>query len=541
MSNVSTTNDSITNDSTTNDSITNDSKPINFKPKIQNKTKTQSQRQFEHKSQNKTESQYQTTNNNRKIANNTNDLQLILHYKNYFKGSLFRKNLLFDNNYERFMCKLLTSYLYNRSVIIVGPSETLIGKKGGNWIDNHDVIVRLNRSLPLARKRDRDVGSRTDIMYNSLNTTDHPGKNLLDPNMMLNEGLRVMISPYPPINPFYKDHVAYLAQNNGVIPFRYIDRRFFSNLEKTIGCRPYTGVMAIFDLLRFPIKELHITGMDFYMYNYVREYATVSEEKLKRLRTNHIHQAEPQIRWIRKVYLSDTRLKVDSILKEILLHYYVKFDKHLTVHYNRIPWIINGEGNYPFNITNDNYAKIGYISNYDTLELIFNKKFFFQTLIIEDDLFLKVMNGNWQEIFEKLNNLKQSYKSTIVILFKKYSVITDYAKQYLQEITNKFEMDYINLANPYKTESDHHIVFRQSYVKYFQKAFKDAFTGERIKDWMTIIWYTLYKDTGLLWIDNHQKISDKYLTSYDEERLMLKYMLRMNLIRNFTSFNSNGV
>ena len=58
---------------------------------------------------------------------------------------------------------------------------------------------------------------------------------------------------------------------------------------------------------------------------------------------------------------------------------------------------------------------------------------------------------------------------------------------------------------------------------------------------MTIIWYTIYKDTGLLWIDNHPKISDKYLNSYDEERLMLRYMLRMNQIRNFTSFNSNGV
>ena len=49
--------------------------------------------------------------------------------------------------------------------------------------DKFDLTIRLNKSLPLPTSLKNDIGTKTDIIYNSLNTTDFPGENNLNPKL----------------------------------------------------------------------------------------------------------------------------------------------------------------------------------------------------------------------------------------------------------------------------------------------------------------------------------------------------------------------
>ena len=60
-----------------------------------------------------------------------------------------------------------------------------MGSKMGRIINSFDIIVRLNRSLPIKRELYNDIGSRTDILYNSLNRYDNPGENITSEHFLL--------------------------------------------------------------------------------------------------------------------------------------------------------------------------------------------------------------------------------------------------------------------------------------------------------------------------------------------------------------------
>ena len=70
-------------------------------------------------------------------------------------------------------------FLYNKRVAIVGPSINTLNSNQGKNIDSYDIVVRLNKSLPIPKNKVKDIGYKTDILYNSFNLKDYPGENKL--------------------------------------------------------------------------------------------------------------------------------------------------------------------------------------------------------------------------------------------------------------------------------------------------------------------------------------------------------------------------
>ena len=60
------------------------------------------------------------------------------------------------------------NYIKNKSLIIVGPSPSLIGKKLGNFIDSFDVIFRIKKSFPVPKEYEVDLGTKTDVLISHL-------------------------------------------------------------------------------------------------------------------------------------------------------------------------------------------------------------------------------------------------------------------------------------------------------------------------------------------------------------------------------------
>ena len=217
------------------------------------------------------------------------------------------------------------NYISNKRITIVGPSASIKGTEQGKLINSYDLVIRLNKALPLPKNMYNDVGSRTDILYNNMNQSDYPGENVLDPVMFKRNGVKYVCSPYPPVHPFESDIISYIKMNKNQIPFHFVNYNTYKNTMTLLnGSRPYTGLSAIIDVLSSDIKELYITGMDFYMTKYYKGYRDISNEKLIYTRDNTIHKCLPQIKYLRYLVLTDRRIRVDKILEYVLFYSYNK-------------------------------------------------------------------------------------------------------------------------------------------------------------------------------------------------------------------------
>ncbi len=227
-------------------------------------------------------------------------------------------NLKYEEAYNKF--------LYNKNVVLVGPASTLHNSKSGNTINSFDIVVRLNKSLPLPKKRYDDIGNRTDILYNSLNTTDFPGENIVSERFYTRNNIKFLCCPYPNKKPFNSDIRYYLDRSRGIIPFKIMTDNTFNNIQNIIGTRPNTGLCAIVDLLKTDLKYLYITGINFYRTMYYKEYRNVSNNDMPII-FNQNHNQEPQINLLRYLSLIDDRIILDRDLNLILYKEYRQFFK----------------------------------------------------------------------------------------------------------------------------------------------------------------------------------------------------------------------
>ncbi len=251
--------------------------------------------------------------------------QSLITVENYRPPTLtiYQENVV--NHFFQLYDKLFFDYIKDKSVALVGPAESIINTKKGHIIDRFDVVVRLNKSIPLPKDLSKDIGTKTDVLYNSLNTSDFPGENKLSPTLHKKYGIKFVCSSYPFNHSVFKDDILrYVRKYKFELPFKVMDDNRFRRFESALGTRPYTGTCAIMDLLCYPIKYLYITGLDFYYSRYYGQYREISKGQLKHTRNSNIHNAKPQLAYLKHISLLDDRIILDSFLTKIVYEDYEK-------------------------------------------------------------------------------------------------------------------------------------------------------------------------------------------------------------------------
>ena len=169
----------------------------------------------------------------------------------------------------------LNSLIENKRVIIVGPAHYLTGKSQGSVIDNYDIVIRPNQ-FTVPPHLYGDYGSRTDIMFHNCGTPWLPGlKEQVAESPIDFRALKMVVCPVIKADhsetnfmSWSDDYISACAYNfrsiNTIIPFYWIGVKNYREVYKQIGCQPYTGIMTICTVLNYPIRELYITGFDFY-------------------------------------------------------------------------------------------------------------------------------------------------------------------------------------------------------------------------------------------------------------------------------------
>lgn len=243
---------------------------------------------------------------------NSKDPNQVVNWINSSRSSIGDKN-----KYVQKMDIEYREYLSGKKVCIVGPAPGIVGSGQKDIIDSYDVVVRMNRSIPIPVERISDVGSRTDIYYHCMSTDPMNGGPI--DFQYLQNNIKFISSPYPKIAPFDRDIIMFNQMNQDRLKFHIIDEKMFLEFSNKMDTRPNTGISAIIDLLSFDITELYITGFTFFKGGYDKTYRDQTEEQvMNHMGRYNVHKIEPQIEYLRELFISDKRLVGDEKLMEIL-------------------------------------------------------------------------------------------------------------------------------------------------------------------------------------------------------------------------------
>ena len=209
-------------------------------------------------------------------------------------------------------------FLQGKTVALVGPAKTMVGSAQGPSIDQYDVVIRTNKALPIPDRLKADIGTRTDVLYNCLNQGEDAGGPIkLD--LWKNE-LEWLCSPYPKYSYFQSGVERFEKVNKGLVKFNVFDLEEYLSFEKQLGCRPNTGVLAIHELLRSPLRQLYITGFTFFKGGYYSEYRDYTEAKvLGLIKAAGFHKVEPQLEWFSQAVKNNSRLVLGQDTEQAIL------------------------------------------------------------------------------------------------------------------------------------------------------------------------------------------------------------------------------
>ena len=233
-------------------------------------------------------------------------------------------------------------YLKDKNIIIVGPAQSLEGKKLGKMIDSYDIVIRLNNSYPIqlnsVKNITKDVGSRTDVLYHtgaigkclSLCAKRYKTTRL---KILRKDKVKWFISKRDPIkgtDTEKKYTKSFEKMAKGKIKFVTVHNKFLKNLRTLLKkTDPNMSTMAIAHLIKFDFKKLKIIGCDFYGSGYNKAYfipptLTFDLNKKKIIRKDGKARRKPkikhdyhiQIKFLLRLIKQDKRIEIDEdILK----------------------------------------------------------------------------------------------------------------------------------------------------------------------------------------------------------------------------------
>ncbi len=237
------------------------------------------------------------------------------------KMEKYKGNPKSHEKYSRFLC--------DKRVVVVSGALHMEKSEWGSLIDSFDVVVRMNEGWKITKKYSSDFGSRTDILYSSLNLNEKIG--LFDINGLKKHGLKWKIQGY---QDRWKRTKKWMKMNKNLIPFRVIDWRQHAELASKMGLivgkqTATCGMTAIYDILKHDISTLYVTGFTFFITKpdsnenfYFKNYRKILGYHPRRgpggKQATKKHPPKVEFRFFQKLCHKDKRIVCDPFLKNIV-------------------------------------------------------------------------------------------------------------------------------------------------------------------------------------------------------------------------------
>lgn len=167
----------------------------------------------------------------------------------------------------RYIKVLNADQFKGKRIAVVGPASSAYEEQNGTFIDNFDVVIRINKAPAVVRdgKYDAFIGRKTDILFHSFFENEESGGGPLNLPMFDALGIKYLVNPRSTFD----------GQRNTFNFFKkYLSPRVIYTLPKPVyaricaplnGFRPTIGFTALSYVIQdVEFSELFITGFTFY-------------------------------------------------------------------------------------------------------------------------------------------------------------------------------------------------------------------------------------------------------------------------------------
>ena len=244
----------------------------------------------------------------------------------------------------------LSSYLKDKRVAFVGPAPYMKGSNQGELIDSYDVVVRIQHGIP----NEQDYGTRTDIIQSCLNSNYGPPviehlKTLPvedKPKFVICNGTASQMKSdgtWAFVDEIYEPQFAELgvplvhlrnedtSWDRWALYWEIYAKQHIEKFDKGVytvySANFNSGYGALNMLLRYPIKELAVFGLDFYNTGtpqtdegkYTKQYTdTYGSSGTPNGPDKVLHDQLSQMMHCKNVLLKDKRFKLDKPVLNML-------------------------------------------------------------------------------------------------------------------------------------------------------------------------------------------------------------------------------
>lgn len=154
---------------------------------------------------------------------------------------------------------LFKELVQHKNVVLIGPGRTESDNTA--IIRNADTVIRCGQSLPVEEKNKKQYGTRTDIVYNSLDNDQISGghiDNLI--KIWQSEEIKLVCATYPQeariLNNILQVKKHFLVKN--------MSNLLYSSYKEKLESRPNSGFCAFIDIFHAKPNSMHIIGIDFF-------------------------------------------------------------------------------------------------------------------------------------------------------------------------------------------------------------------------------------------------------------------------------------
>ena len=227
----------------------------------------------------------------------------------------------------------LKSLIKDKKIALVGPAQYMEGSSLGKEIDDHDIVIRINRGIDSIKDHKVDIGTKTDIYYSCLieraqqtgvlstaKLKSHNIKHIVAPPDSNMKGISTQTKLHSLVD------IEKIKKINQEIPITIIDHIFHTDLAKKVDCKPNTGFLAIYDILRMNPKSLSIYGFSFYLDGFIsgqksgveKEKNCTEQEFADMAFNSKRHVQKNMWQYAKNTLLDNKKVILDSKLKQIL-------------------------------------------------------------------------------------------------------------------------------------------------------------------------------------------------------------------------------
>lgn len=226
---------------------------------------------------------------------------------------------------NRFYFPFDKDWFKNKRVVIIGGADSALKEKNGDFIDQFDVVVRINKGVEIIEAQNEFVGARTDVLFHTfLDNPEVPGSSPITEDLWRKHKVSKIVYclNYQIERKGIYDILTFMRKSKKRLKFSQVPKEIHKkNIESIKPYWPTTGHIAINTIMNCEPKELYITGITFFKTPHNKAYRDQKIETFQKAFTGKpgSHNPDAEYQYFKKIYDSNQEIiKPDKVLKKIL-------------------------------------------------------------------------------------------------------------------------------------------------------------------------------------------------------------------------------